>query len=639
MTELDERLKPVLNKAMVLSDPPPKRAAWQWANENRVLPKRSAEPGPWRSDRVPWIKEITEAIASPRHESVYVWMGTQLSKTDGIILNTLGWKMTDNPVPSLLICPTEKNAGKISAQRLSPMIAATPSLNDRLEKGKREQKYIKTLAGVEISIGWSGSKTDSRSDSVGLILTDEVDVYEPLPGEGDFLGSINARRATFPGSTMVCTSTGTIGSIEAVKNEETGLYHWQPPEENEEAQEGEEKPLQSRIAELFFQGTRAEWAVPCTGCGDYFVPRVIHLRWPEGATPMSARKKAWLECPHCEHEMYERDKNDMNQRGRFVCPGQSIDKAGNISGPDTDNVIASFWVSGLMSPWVSLGKWAFDFVKAFKSKDPDVIQTVVNQSGELYAQEGEKVDWQRVAELRMPYSFGEVLEGVIKITCGVDVGLRQLHYAVRGWGLGLTSWGIDVGEIDGDVDSDEVWDRLDDVLDMDYGGMPIHYAAVDSGYMPMRVYDFCKSRTNTIPTKGGRDSMDLPYYSSRIEVTSSGRRIPGGVTLWHFNAGMMKTWLHSRYKIIPGVPGSFNLSRDAHDTYCRHMTNEQKITDRKGRTYWKRMGPNHWFDAEVLNVLLSKKEQFHTLKPKTARRNRRNRNQGGWLDGVQEQWG
>ena len=55
-------------------------------------------------------------------------------------------------------------------------------------------------------------------------------------------------------------------------------------------------------------------------------------------------------------------------------------------------------------------------------------------------------------------------DGVLVLTCGVDVQDDRLEYEVVGWGLRSESWGIRRGQIMGvpEIDSDS-WKQLDDV--------------------------------------------------------------------------------------------------------------------------------------------------------------------------------
>ena len=81
-----------LFKEIALSlKPPPKLSLDSWADTYRILSsKTSAEPGRWNTDRVPFQKEVMQAISDKRTEKIVMMYGAQLSKTE-ILLNTFGY--------------------------------------------------------------------------------------------------------------------------------------------------------------------------------------------------------------------------------------------------------------------------------------------------------------------------------------------------------------------------------------------------------------------------------------------------------------------------------------------------------------------------------------------------------------------
>ena len=65
-------------------EPDPELTIAEWADAHRVLSREtSAEPGPWRTDRVPYSREIMEALSpsDPCQEVTFV-AGTQVAKTE-----------------------------------------------------------------------------------------------------------------------------------------------------------------------------------------------------------------------------------------------------------------------------------------------------------------------------------------------------------------------------------------------------------------------------------------------------------------------------------------------------------------------------------------------------------------------------
>lgn len=71
--------------------PPPVLKISDWADEFRYLsPEASAEPGKWRTARVPYLREILETIGTV--PEVVVMASAQTGKTEAV-LNTIGYFM------------------------------------------------------------------------------------------------------------------------------------------------------------------------------------------------------------------------------------------------------------------------------------------------------------------------------------------------------------------------------------------------------------------------------------------------------------------------------------------------------------------------------------------------------------------
>ena len=61
----------------------------QWADTHRFLPSASAEPGPWSTDRVPYMREIMDCLStSSPFERVVFQKGAQLGGTEA---GSIGW--------------------------------------------------------------------------------------------------------------------------------------------------------------------------------------------------------------------------------------------------------------------------------------------------------------------------------------------------------------------------------------------------------------------------------------------------------------------------------------------------------------------------------------------------------------------
>jgi len=563
-------------------------------------------------------------------------MGAQMAKTDGILLNTLGWKLDEDPQPCIYFGPTEKNVKSISKDRVDKMFRTTASLWEGLAKGKDDTVYEKFVNGMRLGFGWAGSGSELASHPAALVQIDERDQMDDVKGQGDPVNLAKARTSTYPNGKVLVTSTPTEGAVETVTLD-TGFTHWEPAAGDD---------IQSSIWQLWQDGTRFEWAWPCPECGEYFIPRFDLLVWEEKADPERARHTTRMACPNNGCEIEHRHKGTMNCRGRFVAPGQSIDEDGTVVGDEPANSIASFWVSGLCSNWVSWGERAHDYVKAARTGDPGEIQSAINTGlGELYRIRGDAPPWENVRECAAGYMLGDVPEDVLMLTCGVDVQQNRLVYGVRGWGEGMTSWLVDRGELWGETDQPGVWRALANLLDSQYSDLGIALMLVDEGFRTNEVYEFCRQHRGRVAPAKGRANLDKPYKAANVDVNVRGKVIKGGLQHWIHDDEIGKAWVHSRIEWPADQPGAWFLPSDIDEDYCKQIVSWQRVTKPSGRTLWLRARKDdHYLDVEVLALLAARIKSADRLRKQSDGRARakvdsRERKQSGkkkssdWIGG------
>ncbi|MBF0590240.1 MAG: phage terminase large subunit family protein, partial [Magnetococcales bacterium] len=101
----------------------------QWADQHRMLSSiASSEPGPWRTSRTPYLKEVMDCLSpSSPVERVVAMFGSQLGKTEAG-LNFIGYVIHHIPGPMLMVQPTVETAKRYSKQRVAPLIEASSEL-------------------------------------------------------------------------------------------------------------------------------------------------------------------------------------------------------------------------------------------------------------------------------------------------------------------------------------------------------------------------------------------------------------------------------------------------------------------------------------------------------------------------------
>jgi len=148
-----------------------------WANSDRILPDTSPEPGPWSTDRTPYLREIQENLAATRMTAVM--KSAQVGGTE-VALNLLGYVMDADPGPSMIVQPTETLAREWSRKRLTPLIESTPALRkiwSGSAKDPNNTTTFKSWPGGFIRVAHSGAASQLRSDAVRVLILDEIDAY------------------------------------------------------------------------------------------------------------------------------------------------------------------------------------------------------------------------------------------------------------------------------------------------------------------------------------------------------------------------------------------------------------------------------------------------------------------------------
>lgn len=559
------------------------------------------------------------AVASRRYRRVVLCISAQTGKTDAL-LDIIGQRLDQKPVPILYVGPNRQFLLEQFEPRLMALLDEAPSLAGKVAKGKRATKSRKVVSGVPLRLAHAGSSTALKSDSVGLAVSDEVDeLLANVKGQGDPVGLIEARGDAFPDFVHAVVSTPTRGAKETELDERSGLEFWK-------VLDGED--VDSTIWKLWQAGTRYHWTWRCPHCLQRFVPRFECLDFKGkadlAASPSEARASAQIVCPRNGCLIGDDEREGMNATGLYLAPGQDVTDDDVVVGEPASSETMSFWVSGLCSPFRSLGDRAAAWLEAAQSGDADRVQTVINAGfGELYAPTaGVAPEWQEVEACALPYKSGgdDMPAGVRFLVGAVDVQRSKLVYVIRGFGVRQESWLIAFGEIWGDTRLDDVWlDLWETVIDRRYGDKPVSATFIDSGFRPNdpelaggglhKVYEFCRRHPRQVmATKGASTKPQRPVTVSQLDITPAGKRPKSQfINFAKLDSDELKEWVHSRVRWPKDQPGGWHLPSDITEAYCREIVNEARmprpaaIEGGPNRGYqWIGRGAHDFLDAEAM---------------------------------------
>lgn len=582
----------------------------EWGAANRVYPPHTGVPGPRDPWLTPYMVYAMRALASGDYKRVVVACGAQMGKTDGI-LDVIGERMDTKPVPIIYVGPGKEFNVDQFEPRLMQLFDESATLGAKVMRGKKMKKTRKLVSGVPIRLAHAGSSTALKSDPAGLALVDEYDeMLKNIKGQGDPLGLVEARGFTYADFVTGVTSTPSHGAVECDEPDPvSGLVFWRIADPDD---------VKSHIWRLWQEGTRHHWCWRCPHCEKYFVPRMNLLCWDQPkserkqVSPADARRSAYVECPRCRGHIHDEDKAALNADGCMVAPGQSIMPDGEVTGNPPDTRVASFWISGLCSPFMTFGDRAEDYVSALNSGNPHEIQTVVNSRfGECYLNmSGEVPEWTAVKTHQGVYERGAVPSDAQKLVMTCDVQKNRIVWLTRAWGARGTSWLVDYGELWGETVNDGVWEDLADLIRAPVDGLELDLVLIDSGFRPgkkddmplNRVYDFCRRFPSLVrPTKGSSQVMRVPIIKSKIEVNRRGGAAKYGLELIRLDTDRWKSFVHEKVRWPDESPGAWHLFDGVSDDYCRQIVSESRVVLDSGRVEWvRRNKENHFLDCEAM---------------------------------------
>lgn len=510
------KLNTCLAKILSGMKPPEDLTVSQWADKNRRLTSESsAEVGKWRTSRTPYMFDILDSFTDPLIEHIVVVAASQVGKSE-TINNMVGYCIDQDPGPILLIQPTIDDVKRYSEMRIAPMIRETRCLKRKVADPKSRDaantKRQKSFPGGVLVMTGSNVAHDLSSMPIRYVFGDERDRWATSAGsEGDPWELAVERTRTFYNKKMVEVSTPTVKGASAIENS-------------------------------YNLGTMERWKTQCPHCGEYVELTFDNIRFEYDAAENGDKKifhisEIFYVCPECggisdEHTM-------KSQPAKWVATVPEARK---------HHKTRSFWLTAWVSPWATWESIILQFLQA--GTDSAKLQVVYNtQFGELWEERGDMASEDDVMARREVYE-AEVPDGVLLLTCGVDTQDDRLEYEVVGHRRYGETWGIKKGVILGRPDTEEVWERLDEVLSHKYkfkSGVSLQISLTfidEGGHFTQEVRQHCLARQyDHVFAIKGANRPDIPYTAppKKQKIVVNGKVI-GQVWVYEIgvNAGKQK---------------------------------------------------------------------------------------------------
>lgn len=338
--------------------PPNRMSVSEWAQKYRQVNQPGAYVGPYRNETTPYMEEPADELTNPDLRAEIFVGSAQTGKTDGLIINWIGYGAHIDGQDQMIVCQSFTAARDFSMRRVDRLIRYTPEVKDALAKGSQnDNKFDKTFDnGMLLTISHP-SKNELSGKPIGRIaITDYDRIDDDVDGEGNAFDLSAKRTTTFGVNAMTLAESSPSREITDYKKVVTG--HMAPPT--------------TGILSLYNRGDRRRWYWPCPECGSYFEGKWEHIGWNnEMPSNMSKADTAYMECPHCSYRIKPTQRHKMNTWGQWVKEGQWIDEEGYIRGTGNGSNIASFWLMGVAASFVT---WP-QLVKIYLDAEDDYLAT------------------------------------------------------------------------------------------------------------------------------------------------------------------------------------------------------------------------------------------------------------------------
>jgi phage terminase large subunit GpA-like protein len=521
----------------------------QWADQYRILSgKGSSEPGPWRTDRTPYLREPMQCLSpSSPWRRVVLMFGSQMGKTE-VVLNWLGAIIHLWPGPVMLVQPTELMAKRLNSQRLRPLLRETPVLAERIaperSRDSENSMFLKSFQGGVFVLTGANSGSGLQSMPAAYLLADEVSSYpHEADDKGDPLENAEARTTTFPmGKVLVTSTPGTRGACRITAEFET-------------------RSDQRRLAAF----------MPCCGAREV-------IRWREHMVWDRPDGEVMCQCPACGERLPQYHKATMLAGAEWRASAAG------------DGQTAGFHLPGWYAPagWTPWEQIRDEFLRA--KTDPLLLKGWVNKRA-AEAWEDESVarvsaDGLMTRAAADPYPSGYCPAGVLLLVAAVDVQDTWLEISVWGFGRGEESWLIWHQKVEGSPAEPNPWSQIDSVRRLEWpreggGSMTIRAVGMDTGgHFTQEAYAFCRARAREgVVALKGSSTRAAPALGrgSKQDVNWRGDFVKGGVVLYMVGTDTIKRSIYARLQIQQPGPGFIHFGQNATDEYLEGLTCERLI--------------------------------------------------------------
>lgn len=616
-------LRGMLHRSWRRLKPRPKLSLVAWATKVRKMSgEETALPGKFDWDIVPALIGVAEAIMLPNVRKVVGQKSAQLGWTAGIECNVLGYHIHYRPSMCVAAFPRTMAAKDFAAEKLDPMIKASPRLNALIELKSRaagNSTLRKRFQGGGLKLVGTNSPSDVKSTSARVVIVAEPDdAAENVRGQGNSIKLLEERAKTYPDHIIVIGGTPTAKGASTVEDE------------------------MKKSDKRFFQCL-------CHACGERHVLDWSNVTIPQDDRPEATAHevygkyqydKAFYTCPHCG-EIWTDDQRIANIRRTAQLPDRGWIATAESSVP-------GFYLNELLSTFdgsrvpVLARKYLEAKHNLERGDATDMIAFTNSTLGLPWEYRGELPEEDDLRKRAEPYAEWTCPEGGLVALMTFDVQHDRLAVTVWVFGRGEEQWLAYWGEVYGStmVAHQGAWLEAEKLIERKVRHacgalLPMTAIAIDAsdGQTSDAVYSFVRKHSKdgrqVLAVKGAND--DVGRYEIWVppkaidpnpRATKAARyglkaHIVGTAKAKDLILGWSE--LAGKVRLDGAGPGRMHWYEGVRDDFYEQLLSEIKVPSRKDprkRVWHPRTDRrNEALDCTVYAAYLYRHLKLHLRKP------------------------
>ena len=555
----------------------------EWLEANVTAIPDSPMPGPFRSERTPWIAEALRIAADPETRLLTILASIQSGKS--LLARLLScYVIANQPGPTMILQATDAEAKDFSIRYLRPVWNNCPPVKAKFKNDDMERSTTSDFDRMTIYCRGIHNETNLQRLSLRYVIADEC--WMAPPGH---LAEASARVTAFGwmGKRIFMSQGGVDGQEFHQLHESTDMR---------------------------------DWNMCCPSCGHLQPWTWSQVKFPDDSKVndewdlIRVSQNTTYECVSCKARLPDTNatRQEANSKGKFV----STKPSSNAS------YVGLHWNSMATMSW---GELAVMMIKAKESieeyGDEEPLRIFIQKRlAEKFEEQPDEIkteakpgdfvmgaDWEHEGGFvkGRPTVFHAITpeqrtepDFVRMRFMGVDVQKRGFYWVIRGWSGDGRSRLVDCGYC-------FAWSQIKEI----HTKYQVHSANVfiDSGYQPDDVLQACAANgwvatrgdqrnefAWRVKTPAGLKTELRPYSAPVVEAVGNKR-----VKRFYFSNLRLKDVLAALIK-----RGKHMIPKDVSDEYKEQMKSEKRTIGTNGKPFWDPIAKdNHFWDCEVICIL------------------------------------